>query len=81
MCLTGTTPGGPGRPGSRPYSLSEHPGGRDGGVEGGEKRRSGGQQGNVFSETVVLGMIEQREEKRKLVKKQTTEKALRVPKD
>lgn len=34
MCLTGTTPGGRGRPGSHPYSLSEHPGG----MEGGERR-------------------------------------------
>lgn len=41
MCLTGTTPGGRGRPGSHPYSLSEHPGGREGGMEGG-KRRMGG---------------------------------------
>lgn len=36
MCLTGTTPGGRGRLGSCPYSLSEHPWGRNGWGGGGE---------------------------------------------
>lgn len=43
MCLTGTIPAERGRPGSRLCSLSEHPVGRDEGMESGERRRSGGE--------------------------------------